>query len=295
MLRRFIPTVFGFSLLNGMVWISVLYCSLVFIGAMQLTLFASVSLQSQPALSNPMSIANPISKFASAPKPWASFTNSYATIPSALLIRFSMNFSLPTRFSSHIFDYIVYEDSDDDSYYSDSNISALYSDDSTYFSWILKDDVCAIPMLTQKTAAQRLKRYTKVWDAPTPAKDSLHFYSGSRKPPRAARTRRPAWNFLFEHTANSRRNSCLSRGVVILNPVTAAESISIMASPDPLKTARCQFTPILARSTKLSLSGIGGSGTGNPSQLRRSRTNALQPFIRYTYRRVYSVKFASTT
>ena len=41
---------------------------------------------------------------------------------------------LPTRFSSHIFDYIVYEESDDDPYYSDSNISAFYSDDSTYFS-----------------------------------------------------------------------------------------------------------------------------------------------------------------
>ena len=41
---------------------------------------------------------------------------------------------LPTRFSSHIFDYIVYEDSDDDPYYFDSDVSAFYSDDSTYFS-----------------------------------------------------------------------------------------------------------------------------------------------------------------
>ena len=41
---------------------------------------------------------------------------------------------LPTRFPSHIFDYIVYEDSDDDPYCSDSKISAFYSDDSTYAS-----------------------------------------------------------------------------------------------------------------------------------------------------------------
>ena len=41
---------------------------------------------------------------------------------------------LPTCFSWHIFDHIVYDDSDDDSYYSDSNIPAFYSNDSTYFS-----------------------------------------------------------------------------------------------------------------------------------------------------------------
>ena len=40
---------------------------------------------------------------------------------------------LPTRFS-HTFEYIVCEDSDDDPYYSDSSISAFYSDDSTSFS-----------------------------------------------------------------------------------------------------------------------------------------------------------------
>ena len=43
---------------------------------------------------------------------------------------------LPTRFPSHIFDYIVYEhSSDDESVHSlDSSVSAFYSDDSTYFS-----------------------------------------------------------------------------------------------------------------------------------------------------------------
>ena len=41
---------------------------------------------------------------------------------------------LPTRSSSHKFDYIVYEDSDADPYYSDSNLSAFYSEDSSYFS-----------------------------------------------------------------------------------------------------------------------------------------------------------------
>ena len=40
----------------------------------------------------------------------------------------------PTRFSSYIFDYVFYEYSRDDPYYSDSNLSALYSDYSTYFS-----------------------------------------------------------------------------------------------------------------------------------------------------------------
>ena len=40
---------------------------------------------------------------------------------------------LPTRFSSHIVDYIVDENSDDDPNYTDSNISAFYPDDSTYF------------------------------------------------------------------------------------------------------------------------------------------------------------------
>ena len=41
---------------------------------------------------------------------------------------------LPTLFLSHIFDYIVYESSDDDILSSDSNIFAVYSDDTTYFS-----------------------------------------------------------------------------------------------------------------------------------------------------------------
>ena len=42
---------------------------------------------------------------------------------------------LPTRFHSHIFNYIAYEhSSDEDSVHSiDSSISAIYSDDSTYF------------------------------------------------------------------------------------------------------------------------------------------------------------------
>ena len=43
---------------------------------------------------------------------------------------------LPTRFHSHIFDYIAYEhSSDEESVLSvDSSVSAFYSDDSTYFS-----------------------------------------------------------------------------------------------------------------------------------------------------------------
>ena len=43
-------------------------------------------------------------------------------------------FYLPTRFPSHIFDYIVHESSDNESVkLIDSSISAFYSDDSTYF------------------------------------------------------------------------------------------------------------------------------------------------------------------
>ena len=43
---------------------------------------------------------------------------------------------LPTRFHSHIFDYIAYEHSSDDEsvHPIDFSISAFYSDDSTYFS-----------------------------------------------------------------------------------------------------------------------------------------------------------------
>ena len=41
---------------------------------------------------------------------------------------------LPTRFSSHIFDHIVYDDSDDDPYHSDFNFSAFYPSNLTYFS-----------------------------------------------------------------------------------------------------------------------------------------------------------------
>ena len=61
---------------------------------MQLTLFEFVSTQFHLQLSNQMSIANPISFFASAPKPWAAFTNTYATISSVHLISCSMNLSL---------------------------------------------------------------------------------------------------------------------------------------------------------------------------------------------------------
>ena len=41
----------------------------------------------------------------------------------------------PTTFTSHIFDYIAYEDSDNESVHShDSSVSAFFSADSTYFS-----------------------------------------------------------------------------------------------------------------------------------------------------------------
>ena len=61
---------------------------------MPLTLFGFVLPRFHQQLSNPMPTVSPISKFALAPKPWAAFTNSYATIPSVHLIRCSMNFSL---------------------------------------------------------------------------------------------------------------------------------------------------------------------------------------------------------
>ena len=61
---------------------------------MQLTLFEFVSPRLRIQLSNRMPTADPIFKFASAPKPWAAFTNSYATTLSAFRVRCSMNFSL---------------------------------------------------------------------------------------------------------------------------------------------------------------------------------------------------------
>ena len=67
----------------------------------------------------------------------------------------------PTRFSSHNFDHLVYQDSNDDPYCSYSNISALYSDNSTYFSKDFKNAVCAIPIPTYQQAAQRLKQYKR--------------------------------------------------------------------------------------------------------------------------------------
>ena len=74
---------------------------------------------------------------------------------------------LPTRFSSHIFDHIVYDDSDDDPYYSESNVPAFYPNDSIYFSWNFKNDVCAIPISTYQYAAQALKQYKSVGHAHT--------------------------------------------------------------------------------------------------------------------------------
>ena len=45
---------------------------------------------------------------------------------------------IPTRFPSHIFDYIAYESSDNESSVSiDYSVSAFYADDSTFFSQIL--------------------------------------------------------------------------------------------------------------------------------------------------------------
>ena len=68
---------------------------------------------------------------------------------------------LPTHFSSHIFDYIVYKDSNDDPYFSDSDISAFYSDNSTYFSKDFENDVCAIPISTYLHAARKLRQNTR--------------------------------------------------------------------------------------------------------------------------------------
>ena len=61
---------------------------------MQLILFEFVSPRLHLQRSSRMSTANPISKFASAPKPWAALTNSYAPTLSAFQVRCSMNFSV---------------------------------------------------------------------------------------------------------------------------------------------------------------------------------------------------------
>ena len=123
-------------------------------------------------------------------------------------------------------------------------------------------------------------------------KNSLVLYSSSRKPPRAAKLRRPARKSELAQTPKSHKNSFLSRAVVILYPVIAADNISFIHSPEPLNTVSCQFTPLIARRTKLGFSGIGGSGTRKPAKMRRSRTNAVQHFNRYTSRRLYGVKWS---
>ena len=135
-------------------------------------------------------------------------------------------------------------------------------------------------MSTYQHAAERLKQNTEVRDKPTPTKDSLELYSSSRKPPRAARSRRPAQNSELAHTPKSRRNSLFSRAVVILNPKITADNCSIIHSPEPLITAFCQFSPLMARNTKNNRSGFGGFGTKKQAQLRRFNTYARQPFNR---------------
>ena len=60
---------------------------------MQLILFGFVSPRLHLELSNRMSTANPKSRFASAPKPWAAFTNSYATTLLTFRVRCSIDFS----------------------------------------------------------------------------------------------------------------------------------------------------------------------------------------------------------
>ena len=69
----------------------------------------------------------------------------------------------PTRFLSHIFDYIVYEhSSDEESVHSiDSSVSEFYSDDSTYFSEIFYTLLCifyATPNFTTRTGTGRYKK-----------------------------------------------------------------------------------------------------------------------------------------
>ena len=73
--------------------ISTLLFSQKSIRTMQLTSCESASQRSHPRLSNPTPIANPIFRFAPAPKPWAAFTKSSATVPCNLLTRCLMKFS----------------------------------------------------------------------------------------------------------------------------------------------------------------------------------------------------------
>ena len=54
-----------------------------------------------------MHLTPPISKFASIPKPWAAFTNSYATIPSVHPPSCSMDFSHISLPASRIFSTIL--------------------------------------------------------------------------------------------------------------------------------------------------------------------------------------------
>ena len=74
---------------------------------MPLTLFGFASPRFHLQLSNPMPTVIPISKFALAPKPWAAFKNSYATILSFHVIRWSMNSLIYLPASLRIFSTIL--------------------------------------------------------------------------------------------------------------------------------------------------------------------------------------------
>ena len=80
-----------------------------YIGTMQPTLSESESLRYHLRLSNPTSSTNLISRFALAPKPWAVFTSSSATIRCNLLTLCSMSFSsIYLPYSRRIFSTILF-------------------------------------------------------------------------------------------------------------------------------------------------------------------------------------------
>ena len=63
---------------------------------------------------------------------------------------------LRTKFPSLIFDYIANEDPDRQSVHSiDSSVSSFYSDDSTYFSWVIFTSLLILFFATPRFLPQR--------------------------------------------------------------------------------------------------------------------------------------------
>ena len=120
----------------------------------QLRLFECLLRQFHPSPLTSMLQINAIFKFMPAPKAVKAFKYSSATINCTLLNRCLIKFRpIYLTFSLGIsFYYILFESSHDEPHHSDSNLSAFYSDDSTYcFGPTCRRRSCVISII-HKTA-----------------------------------------------------------------------------------------------------------------------------------------------